>query len=120
MTSRIWKVVVGAFLAAISGGVLAGEAKCQADVCNDPSWPEMNYAAPPMLMTADVSEKEVAESVKEHLAMDASPAGDPEAVHAHMGSHVSYGEVCKDMEKRIACDELPAGDVEAVHLHPRA
>jgi hypothetical protein len=80
----------------------------------------MNYAAPPMLMTADVSDQVADADVKARLAKDESTAGDAEAVHAHMASHASPAMVCEDLAKRVACDELPAGDVEAVHLHPRA
>ena len=118
MTSRICKVVVGAFLAAISMSALAGEPKCTASVCDDPMWAETTVVSPAMTMTAHVSDEVVATTVAEHVATDESPAGDPEAIHAHMASHASFKAVCADMEKHVACDELPAGEPEAVHLHP--
>jgi len=84
MAPRIWKLVVAAFLATIGAAVLAGEPKCSAYVCSDPTWPEMTEAAPAMEMERHVTDAEVSQVVQEHLTRDESPYGDREAIHEHM------------------------------------
>jgi hypothetical protein len=118
MTKTIWKLVVGAFLAAISVSVLAIEPKCTADVCNDPTWGEMRVAAPSIALGAPVTKKVAAAAVKECLDRDELVAGRPDAAHAHFECAVSNKAEARAVNESVARDELAAGRPEAVHAHP--
>jgi len=118
MTTMIGKLVVGAFLAAISVGVLASEPKCTADVCNDPTWGEMRVAAPPIAMGAPVTDKVAAAAVNESLTRDELAAGRPEAGHAHFECAATTRAAAATVNERVTRDELAAGCPDAVHVHP--
>jgi len=98
MTKMIWKLVVGTFLAAVGAGVLASEPRCTADVCSDPTWPEMATAAPALTL--------------------ASPGTPAEQTHAHLECHVTSRVAAAAVDEHLTRDELAVGDPESVHLHP--
>jgi hypothetical protein len=118
MTRTIWKLVVGAFLAAVSVGVLASEPKCTADVCNDPTWGEMRVAAPPIAMGAPVTNKIAAKAVNECLTRDELVAGRTDAVHTHFECAATDKVAAAAVKEAVTRDECVAGRADAVHAHP--
>ena len=119
MTRRIWKVLAGAFLAAIGVSALAAEPKCTADVCNDPTWGEMRVAAPAIPIGVDVTGKAAAAAMKECLTRDELVAGRLDAAHAHFECAVTDKVAAAAVKECLTRDELAAGRPDAVHTHPR-
>jgi len=116
--TRIWKVVVGAFLAAISVSALASEPNCTADVCNDPTWGEMRVAAPAIRMEVLVTDKLATRAVNEGIARDELAGGSSAAVHTHFECPGTAKAAAATVNERLTRDETAAGCPDAAHVHP--